>query len=74
MDYQHQQTGKCILRTKQDLQSAKNKIDAINKECCTERTLKMLDEAYECIDMAIRFIDQIDMGQYDAGFVSENIL
>lgn len=42
-----------------------------NSEDCTEKTLHLIDEALECLEM---FLDAIDMAEYDAGYVSSDII
>lgn len=74
MEYQHRQTGKRIKMVANNLVESKNILDNINKDCCSEKTLQIIDEVYDCIDIAIRYIKKIDIQEYDAGYTGEHII
>jgi hypothetical protein len=73
MDYQTRKTGQIITCAIEDLKTVQNKLAVINKETCTDKTLHIIDEANDSIDMAIKFLEHIDMNNYSDNHVSENI-
>lgn len=74
MEYQHRQTGKRIKMVANNLVESKNILDNINMDCCSGKTQQIIDEVYDCIDIAIRYIKQIDIQEYDAGYNGEHII
>lgn len=74
MDAQHIKTGNKIKTAKVDIKDAVGNLNLINNETCTEETMYLIDEALECLSMAQRFLDRIDLTQYERGYVSEEII
>ena len=74
MDAQHIKTGNKIKTAKVDIKDAVENLNLINNETCTEETMYLIDEALECLSMAQRFLERIDLTQYERGYVSEEII
>ena len=73
MDAQERKTGKVIAYAIEDLKSVQGRLEAINKETCTDKTLHIIDEACDSIDMAIRFLNHIDMNDFGTNRNGEGI-
>ena len=74
MDAQHIKTGNKIKTAKVDIKDAVENLNLINNETCTEETMYLIDEALECLSMAQKFLERIDLTQYERGYVSEEII
>ena len=74
MDFQHIKTGNKIKTAKVDVKDAVENLNLINNETCTEETMHLIDEALECLEMAQKFLERIDMTAYESGYVSEHII
>ena len=74
MDYKTRKVGKVVLATKEDLKMAINRLDGIDYNSCDETTTHLIDEAIDCVRMAQRFLDRIDLLQYKSGFNGEGIV
>lgn len=70
----HRRTGRVIKIAMNDINSAITNLGLANSEDCTEKTLHLIDEALECLEMSKRFLGAIDMTEYDAGYVSSDII
>ena len=73
MDSQQRKTAKIIKSSIEDLKTVQNKLDGINKETCTDKTLHIIDEACDSIDMALRFLEHIDMDYFTSNHNGEDI-
>lgn len=73
MDSQQRKTVKIIKSSIEDLKTVQNKLNAINKETCTDKTLHVIDNAYESIDMALRFLEHIDTDSFTSNYNGEYI-
>ena len=73
MDSQQRKTVKVIKSSIEDLKTVQNKLDGINKETCTDKTLHIIDEACDSIDMALRFLEHIDMDYFTSNHNGEDI-
>ena len=73
MDNQQKKTVKIIKSSIEDLKTVQNKLDVINKETCTDKMLHVIDNAYESIDMALRFLEHIDMDYFTSNYNGEDI-
>jgi hypothetical protein len=73
MDSQQRKTVKIIKSSIEDLKTVQNKLDGINKETCTDKMLHIIDEACDSIDMALRFLEHIDMDYFTSNHNGEDI-
>ena len=73
MDYQQRKTAKVIKSSIDDLKTVQNKLETINKETCTDKMLHIIDEACDSIDMALRFLEHIDMDYFTSNHNGEDI-
>ena len=73
MDSQQRKTVKIIKSSIEDLKTVQNKLNVINKETCTDKTLHIIDEACDSIDMALRFLEHIDMDYFTSNYNGEDI-
>ena len=73
MDSQQRKTVKIIKNSIEDLKTVQNKLDGINKETCTDKTIHIIDEACDSIDMALRFLEHIDMDYFTSNHNGEDI-
>ena len=73
MDAQERKTGKVIAYAVEGLTTIRERLEAINKETCTDKTLHMIDEAVDSIDMAKRFLDLIDLDDFCPNYCGEGI-
>jgi hypothetical protein len=73
MDYQQKRTAKIIKSSIDDLKTVQNKLDGINKETCTDKTLHIIDNANESIDMALKFLEHIDMDYFTSNYNGQGI-
>jgi hypothetical protein len=73
MDGQQRKTVKIIKNSIEDLKTVQNKLNIINKETCTDKTLHIIDEACDSIDMALRFLEHIDMDYFTSNYNGEDI-
>ena len=73
MDSQQRKTAKIIKSSIEDLKTVQNKLNVINKETCTDKTLHIIDEACDSIDMALRFLEHIDMDYFTSNYNGEDI-
>ena len=73
MDSQQRKTAKVIKSSIEDLKTVQNKLNVINKETCTDKTLHIIDEACDSIDMALRFLEHIDMDYFTSNRNGEGI-
>ena len=74
MDYQQKRTAKIIKSSIDDLKTVQNKLDAINKETCTDKMLHVIDEACDSIDMALKFLELIDTDYFASNYNGHNII
>ena len=74
MDYQTRKVYKLIAAIKEDLNMAIKRIECINKDACDDKTNRIIDNAFECIDMANQFLDKIELSEYGVNFNGENII
>ena len=74
MDYKTRKVEKVVSATKEDLKMAINRLGGIDYNSCDEKTMHLIDEAIDCIGMAQRFLDRIDLLQYKPDFNGENIV
>lgn len=74
MDYQTRKVGKTIVAAKEDLKMSVRRLDGIDHNSCDEKTMHLIDEAIDCINMAERFIGQIDLSQYETEYNGEDIV
>lgn len=74
MDYQTRKVGKTIATAKEDLKMSVSRLEGIDHNSCDERTMHLIDEAVDCISMAQRFLNQIDLSKYGADFNGEDIV
>lgn len=73
MDSQQRKTVKVIKSSIEDLKTVQNKLNVINKETCTDKTLHIIDEACDSIDMALKFLEHIDMDYFTSNHNGEDI-
>ena len=73
MDGQQRKTVKIIKNSIEDLKTVQNKLNVINKETCTDKTIHIIDEACDSIDMALRFLEHIDMDYFTSNHNGEDI-
>ena len=73
MDSQQRKTIKIIKSSIEGLKIVQNKLNAINKETCTDKMLHVIDNAYDSIDMALRFLEHLDMDYFTSLYNGENI-
>ena len=73
MDYQQKRTAKIIKSSIDELKTVQNKLDAINKETCTDKMLHIIDEACDSIDMALRFLEHIDTDYFTSDYNGQDI-
>lgn len=73
MDSQQRKTVKIIKNSIEDLKTVQNKLNVINKETCTDKTIHIIDEACDSIDMALRFLEHIDMDYFTSNHNGEDI-
>lgn len=73
MDSQQKKTVKIIKSSIEDLKTIQNKLNVINKETCTDKTLHIIDEACDSIDMALRFLEHIDTDYFTSNYNGEDI-
>lgn len=73
MDSQQKKTVKIIKSSIEDLKTIQNKLNVINKETCTDKTLHIIDEACDSIDMALRFLEHIDTDYFTSDYNGEDI-
>ena len=73
MDSQQRKTVKIIKSSIEDLKTVQNKLNVINKETCTDKMLHIIDEACDSIDMALRFLEHIDMDYFTSNHNGEDI-
>jgi hypothetical protein len=73
MDSQQRKTIKIIKSSIEELKIVQNKLNAINKETCTDKMLHVIDNAYDSIDMALRFLEHLDMDYFTSLYNGENI-
>jgi hypothetical protein len=73
MDYQQKRTARIIKGSIQDLKTVQNKLDAINKETCTDKMLHVIDEACDSIDMALKFLKLIDTDYFTSNYNGQDI-
>ena len=59
---------KAILNIIEDIKDIQQRISSIDKETCTEKTLHILDEAYDSIDMALRMLNHADLEETGGWF------
>ena len=59
---------KAILNIIEDIKDIQQRISGIDKETCTEKTLHILDEAYDSIDLALRMLNHIDLEETGGWF------
>ena len=74
MDYKTRKVGKIVSTTKEDIKMAINRLDRIDYNSCDEKTIHLIDEAIDCLGMAQRFLDRIDLLQYKPDFNGEGIV
>lgn len=74
MDNQTRRVGKVVSATKEDIKMAINRLDGIDYNSCDEKTMHLIDEAIDCLGMAQRFLDRIDLLQYKPDFNGEGIV
>lgn len=73
MDSQQKKTIKIIKSSIEELKIVQYKLNAINKETCTDKMLHVIDNAYDSIDMALRFLEHLDMDYFTSPYNGENI-
>jgi hypothetical protein len=73
MDYQQKRTAKIIKSSIDDLKTVQNKLETINKETCTAKTLHIIDNAHESIDMALKFLELINTDYFTSNYNGEDI-
>ena len=73
MDYQQKRTAKIIKSSIDDLKTVQNKLDAINKETCTDKMSHIVDEACDSINMALRFLELINTDYFTSNYNGEDI-
>ena len=73
MDCQQRKTAKIIKSSIDDLKTVQNKLNVIDKETCTEKTLHIIDNAHESIDMALRFLELIDTDYFTSNYNGRDI-
>lgn len=73
MDRQQRKTIKIIKSSIEELKIVQNKLNAIDKETCTDKMLHVIDNAYDSIDMALRFLEHLDMDYFTSLYNGENI-
>jgi hypothetical protein len=73
MDSQQRKTAKIIKSSIDDLKTVKNKLEVINSETCTDKMLHVIDNAYESIDMALRFLEHIDTDYFTSDYNGRDI-
>lgn len=73
MDNQQRKTVKIIKSSIEELKTVQSKLNAINKDTCTDKTLHVIDNAYESVDMALRFLEHIDMDYFTSLYNGEDI-
>lgn len=73
MDRQQRKTIKIIKSSIEELKIIQNKLNAINKDTCTDKMLHVIDDAYDSIDMALRFLEHLDMDYFTSLYNGENI-
>lgn len=74
MDNQTRKVGKVVSATKEDIKMAINRLGGIDNNSCDEKTIHLIDEAIDCLEMAQRFLDRIDLLQYKPDFNGEGIV
>jgi hypothetical protein len=73
MDYQQKRTAKIIKSSIDDLKTVQNKLETINKETCSDKTLHIIDNAHESIDMALKFLELINTDYFTSNYNGEDI-
>jgi len=73
MDNQQRKTVKIIKSSIEELKTVQNKLNAINKDTCTDKTLHVIDNAYESVDMALRFLEHINTDYFTSLHNGEDI-
>ena len=73
MDSQQRKTAKVIKSSIEDLKTVQNKLNVINKETCTDKTLHIIDEACDSIGMALSFLEHIDTDYFTSNYNGEDI-
>ena len=73
MDNQQRKTAKVIKSSIDDLKTVQNKLDAINKETCTDKMLHIIDEACDSINMALKFLEHIDIDYFTSNYNGQGI-
>lgn len=74
MDCKTRKVGKVVSATKEDIKIAINKLDVIDNNSCDEKTMHLIDETIDCLEMAQRFLERIDLSQYKPDFNGEGIV
>ena len=74
MDYKTRKIEKVVSATKEDVKMAINRLDVIDNNSCDEKTMHLIDEAIDCLGMAQRFLERIDLSQYKPDFNGEGII
>ena len=74
MDCKTRKVGKVVSATKEDIKMVINRLDVIDHNLCDEKTMHLIDEAIDCLGMAQRFLDRIDLLQYNPDFNGESIV
>jgi hypothetical protein len=73
MDSQQKKTVRIIKSSIEDLKTIQNKLNVINKETCTDKTLHIIDNAHESIDMALKFLELINTDYFTSNYNGEDI-
>ena len=73
MEHQQRKTVKIIRSSIEDLKTVQNKLGIINKETCTDKTLHIIDNAHESIDMALKFLELINTDYFTSNHNGEHI-
>ena len=74
MDYKTRKIEKVVSATKEDVKMAINRLDVIDHNSCDEKTMHLIDEAIDCLGMAQRFLERIDLSLYKPDFNGEGII
>lgn len=67
MDSKEKKVRKNVLLAIEDLDVAITRLDCIDQDVCSNDTLYLIDNAYECINMARKYLDRIDIDKFIIG-------
>lgn len=61
-----------LLLAKEDIMGTAQNLEGIEKENCTDETWRLIEESIECLEMASKFLERIDLSVYDRGCDGHN--